>query len=87
MSTSGHLVEELDGELRAAGTPGRAAGSKAYLKSDLEFYGTAVPAMRASVRALRRSHATLTRDEVLDVAGRLWAPPVFERRLLAVLLL
>jgi 3-methyladenine DNA glycosylase AlkD len=81
------LVQRLDGELRALGTPERAAGSKAYLKSDLEFYGAAVPAMRAIVRALGRSHPALTRDDVLDVAGRLWERPVFERRLLAVLLL
>jgi 3-methyladenine DNA glycosylase AlkD len=84
---AGAIVDTLDGELRAAGTPERAAGSKAYMKSDLEFYGSTVPAMRASVRALRRSHPGLDREDVLDVAGRLWARPVFERRLLAVLLL
>jgi 3-methyladenine DNA glycosylase AlkD len=81
------IVDGLDAGLRAAGTPERAVSSKAYLKSDLEFYGTAVPDMRAAVRALRRTHPGLTREDVLDVAGRLWARPVFERRLLAVLLL
>ena len=81
------IVDELDAGLRAAGTPERAAGSKAYLKSDLEFYGAAVPDMRAAVKALHRSRPGLTREEVLDVAGRLWVRPVFERRLLAVLLL
>lgn len=81
------IVEALDGELRATGTPERAAGSKAYLKSDLEFYGNTVPELRAAVRALRRENPGLDRDDLLDVAGRLWARPVFERRLLAVLLL
>lgn len=81
------VVDALDGELRAAGTPERAAGSKAYLKSDLEFYGNTVPELRAAVRALRREHPDMTREDVLDVAGRLWVRPVFERRLLAIHLL
>jgi 3-methyladenine DNA glycosylase AlkD len=76
------LVAELDAGLRAAGTPERAAGSKAYLKSDLDFYGAPVPAMRALVRALGR--ANLTRGDVLRLATALWEPRVFERRLLAV---
>jgi 3-methyladenine DNA glycosylase AlkD len=81
------LADRLDAELRAAGTPERAVGSKAYLKSDLDFYGAPVPAMRASVRALRRSDPDLRRDDVIALADALWAPPVFERRLLAVLVL
>jgi 3-methyladenine DNA glycosylase AlkD len=85
--SAGDLVARLDAELRAGGTPERAAGSKAYLKSELEFYGTTVPGMRASVRALRKDHPALARADVLAVATDLWAPPVFERRLLAVLLL
>lgn len=34
--------------LRPLGTPERAAGSKEYLKSDLEFFGATVPDMRLS---------------------------------------
>jgi 3-methyladenine DNA glycosylase AlkD len=92
------LVPELDAGLRAAGTPERAAGSKAYLKSDLDFYGAPVPAMRALVRALvvgvgggekgrGTAHPGLARGDVLRLATALWEPRVFERRLLAVLVL
>lgn len=44
------LAGELDAALRARAVPGRAAGEKAYLKSDLEHYGASVPAIRAAVR-------------------------------------
>ena len=81
------LVDELDAGLRAAGTPERAAGSKAYLKSDLDFYGAPVPAMRALVRELGKAHPGLPRGDVLRLATALWEPRVFERRLLAVLVL
>ena len=38
-------------ELRGLGTAERAVSEKAYLKSDLEFAGVPVPAMRAMVAA------------------------------------
>jgi 3-methyladenine DNA glycosylase AlkD len=81
------LVAHLDARLRDSGTPERAVGSKAYLKSDLDFYGTPVPAMRDAVRALRRQHPDLAVADVRALAGALWEPRVFERRLLAVLVL
>jgi len=81
------LVAELDAGLRTAGTPERAAGSKAYLKSDLDFYGAPVPALRALVRALGTASPGLARGDVLRLATALWEPRVFERRLLAVLVL
>ena len=84
-------VDALDARLRAAAVPGRAEGARRYLKSTLEFYGTPVPAMRAVVRELRRGHRGLGRDELLRSVGELWDEPagavVFERRLLAALLL
>lgn len=81
------LEDELDAALREAGTPERAAGAKAYMKSDLEFYGVTLPVMRGLVRYLRREHGDLTRADVVELGTALWAEPVFERRLLAVLVL
>jgi 3-methyladenine DNA glycosylase AlkD len=73
--------------LRAAGTPERAAGQKAYLKSDLEFFGAPVAAIRSQVRFWCRSRPALAHDEVVAVAAALWDRPVNECRLAAELLL
>ena len=84
-------VDALDARLRAAAVPARAEGAQRYLKSTLEFYGTPVPAMRAVVREFRQGHRGLARDELVRSVGELWDEPagavVFERRLLAALLL
>jgi 3-methyladenine DNA glycosylase AlkD len=77
----------LEAAVRAAGTPGRAVSERAYLKIDLEFAGTAVPAARAVVRAWRRDHPGLTRDLLTGVAAALWSRPVFDCRMAALLLL
>ena len=73
--------------LRGLGTPQRAASEKAYLKSDLEFTGTAVPAVRATVRAWCRARPDLTYTELIAVTEALWARPVHECRMAAVELL
>ena len=80
------LAEELDGELRARAVPGRAAGERAYLKSELTHYGASVPAMRAAVRAAMAG-ITLGHDELVALVEVLWAQPVHERRAAAVELL
>lgn len=77
----------IERELRDLGTPERAAGTKAYLKSDLEFTGTTVPATRSVIRSWCRARPALTRDDLTATAGELWARPVFECRLAAVELL
>lgn len=74
-------------QLRAAGTPERAASEQNYLKSRREFAGTAVPASRAIVTGWRRAHPGLTGPEVMAVAAALWLRPIFECQIAAVLLL
>jgi 3-methyladenine DNA glycosylase AlkD len=81
------LVERIDAGLRARGTPERADGEKAYLKSDLAFYGVTVPAIRAVVRDVVASVGPLGHDDVLAATEALWAEPVHERRMAAVELL
>ena len=78
---------QLLAQLRAIGTPERAEGEKAYLKSDLQFVGSGVPAMRSLVKAWLRSHPALTHDELFALADALWTHPVHECRLAAVELL
>jgi 3-methyladenine DNA glycosylase AlkD len=78
------LIEE---QLRAAGTPERAASEQNYLKSSLEFSGTAVPATRAIMTSWRRDHPGLRREDLTEVAAALWAGPFFECKIAAVILL
>jgi 3-methyladenine DNA glycosylase AlkD len=80
-------VARIERELRAAGSPDRAAGSQNYLKSTLEFTGTTVPCVRAIVTGWRREHPDLTGRRLTEVAAELWDRPYFECRLAAVILL
>jgi 3-methyladenine DNA glycosylase AlkD len=57
------------------------------LKSDLEFLGVGLPAMRQTVRTVKRDHGELDRRGLIALVGSLWKTPVFERRMMAVLLL
>jgi 3-methyladenine DNA glycosylase AlkD len=77
----------LEERLRPLGTPERAAGQKAYLHSELEFWGTAVSEIRSAVKDLATGQPAPSRDEVLHLAAELWSPPVHELRMSAVLLL
>jgi 3-methyladenine DNA glycosylase AlkD len=70
--------------LRAAGDSGRAVQEKKYLKSDLEFYGVAVPDMRRAVRTAASGYRGLDREALVAWAVALWREPVHERRMAAV---
>lgn len=86
MSDVSTVVSAIDDGLRARAVPERAAGEKAYLKSDLEHLGASVPATRAAVKeATRGLH--LGHDDLVAVADQLWAEPVHERRAAAAELL
>jgi 3-methyladenine DNA glycosylase AlkD len=78
---------EWERELRRLGTAERAAREKAYLKSDLEFAGVPVPAMRAIVAAWCKARPGLGHDEVTELVRTLWASPLYECRQCAVILL
>ncbi len=81
------VVAHVDGQLGAGGRPERAEGEKAYLKSELEHYGTPVPAIRAVAKEVVSSPTLPPHDELLGLAEALWAVPVYERRSAAVELL
>jgi 3-methyladenine DNA glycosylase AlkD len=77
----------IEAAIRAAGTPERAVSERAYLKISLEFTGTAVPAARAIVQSWRRGQPGLDRELLTGAAAALWARPVFDCRMAALLLL
>lgn len=78
------VVRRLEENLRAAGTAERAAGSKAYLKSDLDFLGADTAALRREVKALLRELPGLDRAGLLALVETLWSRRIFECRSAAV---
>ena len=81
------LADEIDRELRSRGTPERATKEKAYLKSELQHYGTTVPDMRSVTTALSRKVAPISHADLVKVVTELWRVPVHERRMASLELL
>lgn len=77
-------VARLAEELQASGSPERAVKERAYLKSELEHYGTSVPAIRGAATRLVREHRPIAHEEVVDLVETLWARGVHELRMAAV---
>jgi 3-methyladenine DNA glycosylase AlkD len=72
---------------QAAGSAERAAATKAYLKSDLRFYGATMPEIRRAVNEFAREHPKLTRAQLRAIVDELWSTDVFELRSAGVALL
>ena len=73
--------------LAARGSPARAAGAKAYLKSELEFLGVDAAGLRATAREIVDGHPDLDHDRLVALVRALWQEPVFELKALGVALL
>ncbi|WP_240665924.1 DNA alkylation repair protein [Agromyces sp. LHK192] len=80
-------AEFIDRTLRMEGTETRAWADEERIGGGLRFYGASVGAVRGTVRDAGRRHRDLTHDEVTALASELWARPVYERRLAAIVLL
>ena len=70
--------------LRRAGSPARAVGEKAYLKSDLRFWGTSQESIRAAVRYYCDAHPDMTRSDLRAIAETLYTTDVHELRAAAI---
>jgi hypothetical protein len=77
----------IDESLQYESTWERAEEYELRLGSAHEYYGASVGAVRGTVRNAARRYPGLSHDEVLALASELWARPVYERRLAAVVLL
>ncbi|MGH2483481.1 MAG: DNA alkylation repair protein [Candidatus Limnocylindria bacterium] len=86
VSDAAAVAAEIESALRAIGTAERAESEKRYLKSDLAFLGTTVGQIRAAAKHARRLH-DLDHDRLIELVTVLWAEPVHERRMAAVMLL
>jgi hypothetical protein len=84
MSAAGDFV---DTTLQNEGSWYRADADRARLGGDLDFYGASVGAVRGTIRDAGRRYPRLGHDEITALSSELWAVPVFERRLAAIVLL
>jgi hypothetical protein len=85
MSAAGEFV---DATLQREGTGERADADRARLAgSGLGFYGASVGAVRGTIRDAARRYPGLGHDEITALSSELWAVPVYERRLAAIVLL
>lgn len=85
--TLADTVAEIEVGLRRLSDPERATGAKAYLKSDLEFFGTSVPDLRRQVRDWSKAHPDLSRSGLTKLCRALWSRRVHELRVFAIELL
>lgn len=65
-------VSDIEQGLAPFADARRAAGAKAYLKSDLDFLGVAVPDLRRQVRDWSRQHPDLDRNQLRRLCRALW---------------
>ena len=84
MSAAGDFV---DTTLQNESSWYRAEADQARLGGTLSFYGASVGAVRGTIRDAGRRYPGLGHDEITALSSELWAAPVFERRLAAVVLL
>lgn len=80
-------AEFIDRTLRAESSEWRADADAERIGGGLRFYGASVGAVRGTVRDAARRHPGMSHDEVAALASELWAEPVYERRLAAIVLL
>jgi 3-methyladenine DNA glycosylase AlkD len=82
----GDHVATLRAQLEAQANPARAVQEKRYLKSEIEFLGVGMPALRKTAKAFARAHE-LDHDALLQLSAALWEHEVHELRTLAVAIL
>ena len=80
-------LADLDGRLRGAGKPARAKFDKAYLKSDLRFYGLTLPEIHRIAREYAREHPDLDRRALRELALGAYATNKHDLRTVAIALL
>lgn len=84
MSQAGDFIDAC---LQRESSWQRAEEARDRYGPDLASYGCSVGAVRGTVRDALRRYRDLDRDEIAALSSELWAVPVFERRLAAVVLL
>lgn len=84
MTAAGDFV---DATLARESSEERADAHRARFGGGLRFYGASVGAVRGTIRDAGRKFPGLGHDGITALSSELWAVPVFERRLAAIVLL
>ncbi len=84
MSAAGDFI---DAALQRESSWERANSERERIAGQLAVYGSSVGAVRGTVRDAGLRYPGMEHDEIAALASELWAVPVFERRLAAVVLL
>ncbi|MGN7250192.1 DNA alkylation repair protein [Arthrobacter sp. SAFR-014] len=84
MSAAGEFVDDT---LQREASWYRAEDMRHRFGGGMQYYGASVGAVRGTVRDALRRYAGLTHDEITALSSELWAVPVYERRLAAVVIL
>ncbi len=87
MIDTGRSARAIEQRCKKAGNAERAVGERAYLKSDLEFYGASVWEIRRVAKEFVADHEDLSHDDLTALIRTLWSRPVHECRMAAVMLL
>ncbi len=87
MIDAGAAADLIERAARDNGTPERAAGEKAYLKSDLDHLGAGMPALRRIVKDFASDHRDIGHAELTALVTELWNRPIHECRMAAIMLL
>jgi len=77
-------ADRLEQGLRAIAVPERAERERAYLKSDREFIGVSVPALRKLVKAQLAETEELDHQVLISIVEALWDSNVHERLMAAI---
>jgi hypothetical protein len=80
-------AEFIDAALQLEASWSQAIAQLAREAPELEFYGASIGAIRGTLRNAERRYPNLDHDEITALSSELWARPVFERRLAAIILL
>ena len=72
---------------RAMGSPERAEGQRAYLKSELQFCGVTAAELRAEAKRFKREHPDIDHDQLTGLVEELWRTPWHELRSVGIALL
>ena len=83
----GEACDAIDEALQYESSWQRAEEHRARFGDGIDYYGTSVGAIRATLRDTLRRYPPLEHDDITALSSLLWSAPVYERRLAAIILL